>query len=281
MLRTHSRVRALSPADRESARDVCALDPVTNVFVAARIAESGLFATRGSLLGFSEHGELQGLCWASANVVPAECTPGMMEAFAHKVRRRRHLCSSLFGPADQVFGLWEQLQAGWGPAREVRPDQPVMTMATNPRDLGVPIDGAVRPATTLEVDLVTPAAVAMFTEEIGYPPYSGSDTAYRAGVADLIGRGQTFVRVEDGRVIFKADVGALAGGVAQIQGVWVDPDRRGLGLAVPAMAAVVEQVIAHLAPVVTLYVNDYNAPAIATYRRVGFTRTGTFATVLL
>ena len=32
---------------------------------------------------------------------------------------------------------------------------------------------------------------------------------------------------------------------------------------------------------VSLYVNDYNVRALATYRRVGFERVGTFATVLL
>jgi predicted GNAT family acetyltransferase len=47
------------------------------------------------------------------------------------------------------------------------------------------------------------------------------------------------------------------------------------------MAAVVEQVRAEIAPVVTLYVNDFNTPARATYARVGFTEIGSFATVLL
>ena len=59
------------------------------------------------------------------------------------------------------------------------------------------------------------------------------------------------------------------------------PSWRGQGLAAPAMAAVVEQVRAEVAPVVTLYVNDFNTPARATYARVGFTEFGSFATVLM
>ena len=46
-------------------------------------------------------------------------------------------------------------------------------------------------------------------------------------------------------------------------------------------AAVVERARADIAPLVSLYVNDYNRPAIAAYRRVGFTPAGTFSTILL
>ncbi len=46
------------------------------------------------------------------------------------------------------------------------------------------------------------------------------------------------------------------------------------------MAAVVEYARTSIAPVVSLYVNDYNAPARAVYRRVGFSEVGRYASVL-
>lgn len=280
MLRTSAPVRVLGASDQDRALQVCRTDPVTNVFVAARIREGGLLGGRGSLLGCELGGRL-GLCWATANVVPVGCTPEMIEALAPKVARRRSWASSLFGPADPVLHLWSRLESSWGPAREVRPDQPVLTTSVPPSVLGVAGDPAVRAARPDETDLVVPAAAAMFTEEIGYPPYRGSDRAYRLAVGDLVHRGRTFVRVEGGSVVFKADVGSVAQGVAQIQGVWVHPAWRGRGVAVPAMATVVEETMRAFAPVVSLYVNAFNAPARATYRRVGFEQTGTFATVLL
>src|SRR5690606_21618466 len=89
-------------------------------------------------------------------------------------------------------------------------------------------------------------------------------------------------------VVFKAELGAVTPLVAQVQGVWVDSRYRGQGLAAPGMAAVVRLAreahgdgAAGLSPpVVSLYVNDYNARALATYRRVGFEQVGTYATVL-
>jgi predicted GNAT family acetyltransferase len=46
------------------------------------------------------------------------------------------------------------------------------------------------------------------------------------------------------------------------------------------VAAVVAIARRTIAPVVSLYVNDYNAPARAAYRKVGFAEVGTFMSVL-
>lgn len=280
MLRTRGPIRTLTTADRDQALEVCARDTRTNVFVAARILEGALATSPGALLGYADGSGLQAICWASANVVPVGCDVRALEAFATKLDRWRRHCSSILGPADMVLPLWSDLRRAWGRPREVRRHQPVMATAGPPVP-GVRCDPEVRRARFDEVDMVLPAAAAMFTEEIGYPPYWGSGQVYRQGVASLIRAGRTFVRVVDGEVAFKADVGSVALGVAQIQGVWVAPRWRGQGLAVPAMAAVVEQVRAEIAAVATLYVNDFNAPARATYARVGFTEIGSFATVLL
>lgn len=272
--------RALSAIDRNWALGVCATDPVSHVFVAARLHDGGLDARRAAVFAYERNGE-QALCWSSANVVPVGGSTAALQALAARVVKRRRYASSILGPSEQVLQLWSLLAPSWGPAREVRVRQPVLTIDRPSRRSGVVMDPAVRVARPDEIDLVAPAAAAMFTEEIGYPPYRGSDTAYRRSVGRLLERGYTLIRVEDGRVVFKADLGSVALGVAQVQGVWVDPARRGQGLAAPAMAAVVEHTLRHIAPTVTLYVNDYNTAALATYRRVGFQQTGLFSTVLL
>jgi len=60
----------------------------------------------------------------------------------------------------------------------------------------------------------------------------------------------------------------------------VRPRSRGQGLAAPGMAAVVVEAARSIAPLVSLYVNDFNSPARAAYRRVGFTETGQLMSVL-
>jgi predicted GNAT family acetyltransferase len=139
----------------------------------------------------------------------------------------------------------------------------------------------VRPVRPEEIDRYLPAAVAMFIEEVGVDPCVGDGgVGYRARVAELIAGGRAFARFEGDRVVFKAEIGAMSARVGQIQGVWVHPERRGQGLGAAGTAAVVERLVHSLGRTASLYVNGYNAPARAAYRRIGFHQVGMFATVL-
>jgi predicted GNAT family acetyltransferase len=170
------------------------------------------------------------------------------------------------------------LRPHWGPAREIRAVQPVLATQGPPL---VTADPYVRRVTIEEASILWPACVAMFTEEVGVSPVTGDGGAsYRARMEQLIRGGRAFARIENGQVIFKAEIGAVTPQACQVQGVWVRPEYRGRGLAAPGMAAVVTEALRSIAPIVSLYVNDFNAPARAAYRRVGFTEAGRFMSVL-
>lgn len=281
MLRTRTPVRSLTLSDVDDALELCSTNIAAHVFVAARILESVPTGSLSSAMGVREDGRLSSLCWSSANVVPVETTPEARRLYADRIRRWRGRVASLLGPRDEVVDLWTTLEPSWGRPRAIRQHQPLLASSTPPSALGVELDPRVRPARPEEVELVLPAAAHMFTAEIGYAPYTGSPRGYRGSLAALIARGHTYVVVEDGEVIFKTDIGSLALGCAQLQGVWLAPHLRGQGLAVPMLASVMEQVMAGPAPMVSLYVNDFNAPALATYRALGYAPVGDFTTVLL
>lgn len=273
-------VRLLDERDRGAVLAICDRDPVTNVFVGSRVRSHGLAPGRlgAQLWGHGQGGRLESLCYSGANLVPVAATPDAISAFAEKALRQGRRCSSIVGPAADIQALWGLLRPHWGPAREVRAVQPVL--ATREPPLVSP-DPLVRRVRMSEADILWPACVAMFTEEVGVSPTSGDGGAsYRARMEQLIRTGRAFARIENGQVIFKAEIGAVTPQVCQVQGVWVRPDCRGRGLAAPGMAAVVAESSRSIAPVVSLYVNDFNAPARATYRRVGFAEAGRFMSVL-
>jgi predicted GNAT family acetyltransferase len=275
-------LRSLVAHDLPALRALIARDPVRHVFVESRLRGSGMEPWRlgGELWGyFSDDGQrLTAACYAGPNLIPVEAHDAALFAFADRARAQGRRCSSIVGPADEVGELWRHLQHAWGPARDLRMRQPVMVI--DGPALVAP-DPLVRPVREDEVDILLPAAAAMFTEEVGVPPTVGdSMTAYRGRLLELIRAGRSFARIEDGRVVFKAEVGATSDLACQVQGVWVEPSLRGRGLAAPGMAAVAELARERIAPTVSLYVNDYNQPALATYRRVGFRVVDTFASIL-
>lgn len=257
-------------------------DPVAAALMAEFIESMGRnHFSRGQMWCAVRDGEVVRLCLAAGNLVPLGLPPGAFEHVAQRVRGRGRRFSSLVGPADQVMTLWPLVQRQLGQAREVRSDQPSLMIDHEP---AIDPDPRVRPGRVEDLDVLVPACVAMFTEEVGYSPLSAG-SGYERRIRSLVEQGRSLVRIEDGaqgrEVVFKAEIGTVGLGVAQVQGVWVHPRHRGKGYAAPGMAAVVAHARARFAPTVSLYVNSYNTAALATYSRVGFRQVGTFATVLL
>ncbi|HZM77754.1 MAG TPA: GNAT family N-acetyltransferase [Candidatus Limnocylindrales bacterium] len=268
-------VRQLREADRVVVERVLGAHPIASAQVAERVGAHGLgWRADGRLFGYGD----RSLLWCGGQVTPVGADSDAVAAFADLVAGWPRLCASIVGPADAVLGLWERLRPSWGPDRTVREDQPLMLLDEPP---AVPADPLVRPVRPDEVDKLFPASVAMYTEEVGVSPL-GDDggRGYRTRVAELVRGGRAYARVINGKVVFKVELAVITRHTAQLQGVWVDPQWRGKGLATSGLATVVRETLHRYAPTVSLYVNAFNAPARRVYERLGFRRVGTFATVL-
>lgn len=253
-------------------------DPVGGCMVAARVADHGVDPDAlGGELWTRQRAE-ESLCYAGANLIPLRGTPSDLHAFADKAMSVARRCSSLVGRVELVLPMWQRLESAWGPARDIRAEQPLMTLAGPP---ACAVDPSVRRVRVEEIDAYLVAAIDMFIGEVGVDPRHGDGgRGYRRRVAGLIAAGRAWARFEKGEVIFKAEVGALSPTVGQIQGVWVHPERRGQGLGTAGTARLAGEIVA-AGRIASLYVNGFNAVARAAYARVGFVRTGTFATILL
>lgn len=273
-------VRLLGDSDRAAVEQVLDAEPYAGAQVAERVSSVGLSWRRldARVFGYGERQRLESVCWLGANLIPIRANPASVAAFAELAGNEPRTCSSIVGGADAVLALWERLTASWGKARDIRPCQPLLVTAEPPAMTGDPQVRLVRPD---EIDVLFPASVAMYTEEVGISPTAwGGEGAYRDRVRDLIQNGRAYARIVDGRVVFKAEVAVITRHTAQIQGVWTAPEWRGRGIGTAGMAAVVREALRRVAPTVSLYVNDYNHAAQAVYARCGFRRVGTLATVL-
>lgn len=283
MLRTQEGmqgVRVLGPDDVPAMQELARRDPVVNVFADYRSSVTRLEPRwlGGEMWGYYEGGELVSACHSAANIVPVQATSDAVAAFAERALSQPRRCATIVGPAGPVRELWARLEPHWVKARETRWDQPHLQIDHEPF---LKPDPGVRRTRPADLDALYPACVAMYREEVGVSPEAGGAAGtYRARVSQLIAKGWSFARIEAGRVVFKAEVACATPYACQVQGVYVDPRRRGQGLAGPGMAAVVAMALRDIAPVVSLYVNAHNLAARRAYERVGFKQTATFATVM-
>ena len=281
MLTTRRGVRVLGPPDLPAFLELTAQEPAVNVFAEhrARLTRLEPRWLGGEVWGRYADNHLVAACHVGANLVPVEASAEDAAVFADRTEARdRRSVSTIVGVQDQVSAFWEVAKVAWPRPRETRWRQPHLVTATRPT---LAPDPLVRRSVRGDLDVLYPACVAMYTEEVGVSPERGTvGDMYRVRVHQLITRGWSFVRIEQGRVVFKAEVACATPSAAQIQGVWVDPARRGEGIAAAGMAAVVTQVLADIAPVVSLYVNDWNVRARRTYTRCGFTETARFGTIM-
>jgi ribosomal protein S18 acetylase RimI-like enzyme len=275
------RVRPLTTADREVVLPFVERDPVRDVFIASRIRHDRALTAGGwgPLWGAFDGDRLTGVLHVGPNMVPAVDTPDALDALASVATGP--------GPARMVVGerftverLWSRISASYAEPREIRARQFVYVLTAD--QLAPVAGGAVAElaAPGDEGDVVEVSA-AMHLEEMGEDPMVLDPAGYRRRVRSLIERRWTFLYRVSGRIAFKMDIGCAGDRTGQIQGVYTPPGLRRRGVATAGMAACCALALERF-PVLSLYVNDFNTPAVALYERLGFTRAPyDFQTVLL
>lgn len=271
-------LRPLGPDDLHDVEALLAERPIENLFLASKIAQFGIDRRRvGRLHGFERDGRLTAVCLDGGTIFPAGFDPDAVPAFVRAIGPVRQ-ATSILGPCMTALGVYvglvERWPGGWRQVSNVRQRQPLMLLDRPPVVDG---DERVRLLTTRDFDSYLAASVHMYTEEIGSSPFKYG-SGYERFVKERLKQDDAYGIVVDGEVVFKADLGPKLDGHTQLQGVWVHPELRGRGLSVPALASMMRQVMERF-PLVSLYVNDFNTPAIRAYERLGFVTVGALATV--
>ncbi|MGQ4494750.1 GNAT family N-acetyltransferase [Dermabacteraceae bacterium P13095] len=271
--------RPLRSAQLAQAQRLAARNLPANMLLANRLRE--LEGTRGrtarEFYAAQIDGELVGLVWLDANICAVASQPEAIRMLALPAQRHVPRASAIFGDRATTEALFAHM--GRVPVREYRWSQPLLEALANPL---VPDHPGLHPATQDDADEVFRVSVEMFIEEVGVDPcrHDGG-RSYRARVGSLIELGRTYIVREAGRIVFKADIGAVVDGRAEMHGVWVDPLLRGRGLGSAAIVATTRAVMETHAPRVSLYVNDYNLAARRVYEKAGYRQIGELSTLLL
>ncbi|HEV3399862.1 MAG TPA: GNAT family N-acetyltransferase [Actinomycetes bacterium] len=266
-------MRPIGRQDQPLALEALDRNPVRDVFIASRILHDGALTSLGPspLWGAFDGDDLRGLLHVGPNLVPATEDEAACEALA-TAAGGLYPTRMVVGERHTVELLWSLIGGSYPAPREVRRRQFVYALGPDwliqDRSGG---PGVARLAERADEDQVLRLSAAMYTEEMGENPMARDPDGYRRRVRMLISRGWTYVYEAGGQLQFKMDVGCASNRTAQIQGVYVPPDLRGHGVGTRAMTACCALALKRH-PNLSLYVNDFNAPAVALYERIGFQR---------
>jgi len=263
----------LDADDAPALSELLDADVLQNVYLRSELRLGAL--STGQWWGVGTEGRLRATLLGGPLVVPWVPDPDDYDRIVDALTRQQ-APRMLVGPREQVVGLHKARPLPPTP-REQRNPQPFLVL----RRGATPAQPApqVRLATRGDIDRLTLAAADMHREEMGVDPLAVDPAGWRTRMGTLIQRGWSWVWSEGDEVIFKAELSGWTPEAVQIQGVYTAPARRNRGIATTGLAAVCQAVLAHV-PACTLYVNHYNAPARAVYRRLGFEHTADFATLM-
>jgi uncharacterized protein len=244
----------------------CAEDPVERVYL-EESARRGL----GRLVAALDGSRVTALCHLGSNLVPSGrgC-----EIFADLAAVGRP--KMVIGNEAAVSELWAAASGRMPRPRDDRPGQPVFSIAEPPE----PGETAIRPAVREDLELLLPASAATHHGELGLDPLAIDAQAFRHRTLQQIEEGRSWIWVEGGVILFKAEASAWTPAAVQLQQVWSDPAARGVGNGSRGLRDLIRQLLGEV-PRVCLFVRADNEPAIRLYDAVGMQHVLDYRSVLL
>jgi len=271
--------RFLNDSSKPEVLDFLEQRPAQTAMLSGLIRDNGLSSdsNRGDFFGCrNEHGELEGV----ALIGHATLFEARSERALYSLANRAQNCTGthmLMGEQDGVQMFWEFYAGRQAQMRkscrehllELRP----------PVELREEVPG-LRLATAQDLDAIVPIHAQMACEESGLNPLDIDPEGFRRRYLRRIQKQRSWVWMDSGSVVFKAEIVSQTPHVAYLEGIWVNPDNRSHGEGTNCVLQLSKQLLSR-SESVCLFVNEENTSAIRFYERMGFKDKESFDTIFL
>ncbi len=268
--------------ERDSEREVLAFlaeRPVHTVVMSGLVRDNGLespfnrgtfYACRGA------DGRLEGVALLGHAVFVEARSLAALKAFAEAAQEHRG-AHMILGEQSMVSSFWDYYAPSGQPPRLFCRE--LLFEQRWPVAADAPVEG-LRPATLEDLSLVLPVHAAMAAAESGVNPLESDPQGFRLRCARRIESGRVWVLVEDGRLVFKADIASDTPECVYVEGVYVEPSSRRRRYGLRCLAQLSRHLLGRTR-VVSALVNEGNAPAQALLQKAGYKLRGHYDTIFL
>ena len=275
----HVKVQRLANNDQAEVLQFLAERPLHTVAMMSLIHDNGIVSpfNRGTFYGCRDlKGQLEGVALVGHATLMETVSDRALAALAQVARE----CSSthlIMGEKERVADFWSHYSdAGRRQRLACREWLFEMNRPGDTRETVVEL----RPAKASELELAMPIQAQLAFVESGVDPMEVDPQGFRERCLRRIEQGRTWVVVENGESIFKADVVSKTAEVNYLEGVWLREDCRNKNLGTRFMSGLMRRLLEDTKSV-CLLVNETNELAQGFYRKCGFHFRATYETIFL
>lgn len=253
--------------------------PLHTVFLRGLIHDNGLVSAlnRGDFYGCRDaEGRLEGVALIGHAMLIEAHTQAALQAFAAIAQncQRAHV---IMGEMEKIQTFWSYYAEG-GQALRLACRELLFEQRW-PVEVRKEVRG-LRRATLRDLEMVMPVHAEMAHDESGVNPMEKDANGFRLRCARRIEQGRVWVLIENGRLIFKADIVSDTPDVVYLEGIYVAPEERGNGIGYRCLSQLTRNLLARTKSV-SLLVNEQNETASAFYQKVGFKLRAHYDTIFL
>ena len=269
---------ALQEREKSEALHFLSRRPLHTVYMASLIRDNGVESplNRGGFYSYrGSHGLLEGIALIGHATLVEARTEASLTAFA-KLAQESSLPFLIRGEEETVMKFWNQYgTAGRNATRVCR--ELLLEQVNAPQ--GEEISG-LRLATLDDLENLVRINSEMAQAESGSSPLERDPEGFRARTAQRIARGRHWIWMEDGNLLFKADILAETPEVVYLEGIYVEPDQRGKGYGSKGLAQLGRKLLRRTGSI-CLTLNASKEKTKSFYSKAGYSLRSYYDTIYL
>jgi len=272
-------VQRLANSDAPEVLEFLSQRPIHTVAMMSLIRDNGIVSTfnRGTFYGCRDlNGQLEGVALVGHATLMETVSDRALAALA-KIARECPNTHMIMGEKERVADFWSHYtNAGHRQRLACREWLFELSWPSEARAQAAEL----RPAKAEELGLVMPVQAELAFAESGVNPMQIDPQGFRERCLRRIQQGRTWVVVENGSLVFKADVISKTPEVVYLEGIWLREDRRHQNTGTRLMSELMRRLLEDTKSI-CLLVNETNEWAQGFYRKCGFHFRATYETIFL
>ena len=272
-------VEELTNANTAEVIDFLNRRPIHTVTMLGFIRDNGIQSklNRGKFYSCrNRDGRLEGVALIGHATLMETTTDRALDALAD-VAKRCNNAHMIMGESERIECFWRQYESG---GQEMRLACREFLFELQGSECAPEEVDGFRLATLDDLELVMPVQAQMAFEESGVNPMERDPEGFRARCSRRIQQGRTWVVIENGTLMFKADLISETDDVAYLEGVWVNPERRRSKFGLRCMSQLADLLFKNKMSI-CLLVNERNTGAHNFYRKAGYEFRSIYDTIFL